>query len=184
MPLIHRDLSCLVVIDVQDKFVAKLPAAEREPLLERIAWLVDVARALAIPIVATTEGEGPSLIDVPARDKRVFGLYGQDDLRAAIDATGRREHVLVGLETDVCIAHSAIGLIDAGYRVCVIEDACGSPAPHHERGLRRIAAAGAVITDAKGIDYEWCRDVATDDRLRELEISAEPGLDDDWGDLR
>ena len=165
--LCDRDQSCLVVIDVQQCFLDKL--ADPAPLVARIMWLVEIARALAIPIVATAEGDSPvAIAQLAARDKRVFGLAGQDDLRAAIAATGRREHVLVGLETDVCVAHSALGLLAAGYRVAVIEDAVGSPPPHHERGLRRIAAAGAVVTDTKGIYYEWCRDVATEDRVRAL----------------
>jgi nicotinamidase-related amidase len=78
-----------------------------------------------------------------------------------VHKTGRSEFVLVGLETDVCIAHSALGLIDQGFRVAAIEDATGSPQPHHDAGLRRMAAGGVVITTTKGIYYEWVRDLAT-----------------------
>ncbi len=42
--------------------------------------------------------------------------------------------------------------------MAVIEDATASPPPHHEAGLRRIAGAGGVITNCKGIHYEWVRD--------------------------
>ena len=68
--------------------------------------------------------------------------------------------VLVGLETDVCVAQSALGLAAAGYRVAVIDDACGSPAPNHAAGLRRLRDAGVVVTNTKGIFYEWVRDLA------------------------
>ena len=53
-----------------------------------------------------------------------------------------------------------------GYRVAVISDATASPPPHHEAGIRRIAAAGGIITTCKGIHYEWVRDLATLARLR------------------
>jgi len=170
--LFDRDASCLVVIDVQQYFLAKLPFAERGPLVARIAWLMRVARALEIPIIATAEDvarDGPLVPALAALlpegqgvfDKLVFGLYDQADIRAAVDARGRKDFVLVGLETDVCIAHSALGLAAAGYRVAVLEDACGSPPPHHEAGLRRMRGAGVTVTPIKGMYYEWVRDLAT-----------------------
>lgn len=169
--LLNRAQCCLVVIDVQQYFLDKLPLHEREPLVDRIAWLMRVARLLEIPIIGTAEdikNDGPLvpalMAELPAGaqvfDKKVFGLMGQDDIRAAIEASGKRECVLVGLETDVCIAHSAIGLVNAGYRVAAISDATGTPPPHQESGLARMAQAGVTITNTKGVYYEWVRDLA------------------------
>jgi nicotinamidase-related amidase len=61
------------------------------------------------------------------------------------------------METDVCVAHSAIGLLDRGLRVAVVSDATFSPGDMHEHGLRRIADAGAAVIHAKGVYYEWIR---------------------------
>jgi len=169
--VIARDDCALLVIDVQDYFLNKLPEAERGPLVARIGWLMRVARELAIPILATAEdiaNDGPlvpeltALLpgDQPVFDKRVFGLHGQADIAAAARGLGRGSFVLVGLETDVCVAHSTLGLLHAGHRVAVIEDACGSPAPNHEAGLRRLRDAGVMVTNTKGIFYEWVRDLA------------------------
>ena len=186
--LIDRTQSCLVVIDVQQYFLDKLPLDQREPLAERIAWLIRVARALDIPIIATAEDierDGPlvsSLADeLPPGskifDKMTFGLFGQPDIRAAVEASGRRDFVLVGLETDVCIAHSAIGLLEGGYRVAVVDDATGSPPPHHDHGLRRMAAAGVMITSVKGVYYEWVRDLKTNAAIKaKLPQVLPPGL--------
>jgi nicotinamidase-related amidase len=170
--LFQREQSCLVVIDVQQYFLDKLPAGRVAPLVARIAWLIRVACALDIPIIATAEdiaangGLVPALMaELPAGatvfDKMVFGLNDQPDIRAAVTATGRSEFVLVGLETDVCVAHSALGLAAAGHRVAVLEDACGSPPPHHEAGIWRIREAGITVTNVKGMHYEWVRDLAT-----------------------
>lgn len=170
--LLDRGQSCLVVIDVQQYFLDKLPPDQRQPLVDRIAWLMAVACLLDIPIVATAEDiaqDGPLVPAVMAElppqtqvfDKKVFGLYDQPDIRAAVDALGKRDAVLVGLETDVCIAHSALGLAGAGYRVAVIDDATASPPPHHEYGLQRMAMAGIMRTSVKGLYYEWVRDVKT-----------------------
>lgn len=171
-PLFTADRCALVVIDVQDYFLAKLPLDWRKPLVERIAWLMQVASILEIPVIATAEDiarDGPLVPDLEKQlpvgasvhDKKVFGLCGQSDILETVRKTGRSECVLVGLETDVCICHSALGLLDQGFRVAAIEDATASPPPHHEAGLRRMAAAGVVLTNTKGIYYEWVRGLAT-----------------------
>jgi nicotinamidase-related amidase len=177
--LFHRDTSCLLVIDVQQYFLAKLPFDERAPLVARIAWLMRVARALEIPVVATAEDiarDGPLVPELAALlpegqavfDKLVFGLYDQADIRDAVTASGRNEFVLVGLETDVCIAHSALGLAAAGHRVVVLADGCGSPPPHHAAGLDRLRGAGVMVTTIKGMYYEWVRDLATLARVKAI----------------
>jgi nicotinamidase-related amidase len=171
-PLFTADKCALVVIDVQGYFLAKIPLDWRKPLVERIVWLMQVASILEIPVIATAEDiarAGPLVPklekQLPAgasvHDKKVFGLCGQSDILEAIGQTGRSEFVLVGLETDVCICHSALGLLDQGFRVAVIEDATASPPPHHDAGLRRMAAGGAILTNTKGIYYEWVRDLTT-----------------------
>jgi nicotinamidase-related amidase len=176
-PLFSADKCALIVIDVQDYFLAKLPLDWRKPLVERIAWLMQVASLLEIPVIATAEdiaSDGPLVPDLEKQmhpgasvyDKKVFGLCGQADILEAVRQTGRSEFVLVGLETDVCVAHSALGLIDQGFRVAAIEDATASPPPHHEAGLRRMAAGGVILTTTKGIYYEWVRDLATHARVK------------------
>ena len=186
--LFDRDRSCLVVIDVQQYFLDKLPPDQSQPLVERIAWLMRVARVLGIPIIATAEdiaNDGPLVADLvnelpegsTVHDKMVFGLAGQPSIIDDVKRTGRGEFVLVGLETDVCIAHSAIGLMELGYRVAVIDDATESPPPDHGLGITRMRAAGAVITSVKGIYYEWMRDLATLHRTQdELKALLPPGL--------
>ena len=176
--LIERDRSCLVVIDVQQYFLDKLPLGWRGPLVGRIAWLMRAAGLLDIPVVATAEDVQrvgalvPDLVRClppgapPVFDKAVFGLWDQADIRAALEATGRDCFVLAGLETDVCVAHSALGLRAAGYPVAIVADACGSPPPNHEYGLRRLGGAGAVLTTVKGVFYEWTRTVETARRVR------------------
>lgn len=170
--LFHRDQSCLLVIDVQQYFLDKLPLDQRAPLVARIGWFMRVAKGLEIPVIATAEDiakDGPLVPELSAQlpqgatvfDKRVFGAMGQADIREAVLATGRKEFVLVGLETDVCIAHSAMGLAELGHRVAVIADGCASPPPHHEAGLRRLRDSGVLVTTMKGIFYEWVRDLAT-----------------------
>ncbi|MBL8894561.1 MAG: isochorismatase family protein [Rhizobiales bacterium] len=186
--LVDRNDSCLGVIDVQENFLAKLPLHERSILVARILWLVKVAARLDIPILATAEDMNRNGPLVPAlatalppqthiHNKMVFGLTGQDDIRAAATKLSRRSFVLTGLETDVCIAQSALGLAAAGFDVTVIADACGSPPPHHHDGIERLRDAGIRITTTKGLFYEWIRDLETyRDRVTDLVDEAPAGL--------
>ena len=186
--LFERDRSCLIVIDVQQYFLDKLPAEQRAPFVARIAWLMHVARSLGIPIIATAEdiaNDGPLVAELfdelppgsTVHDKMEFGLAGQPSILDDVTRTGRNEFVLVGMETDVCVAHSAIGLMDLGFRVAVIDDATASPPPHHDYGIARVSGAGAVITSVKGIYYEWVRDLATMHATRaHMPATLPPGL--------
>jgi nicotinamidase-related amidase len=166
MPLLDRDDSVLAVVDAQPGF---LPS-EAERALLRMAWLVAVAAALGVPVVVTeeeAERNGPTHPLVaerlpaaaPILAKPTFGLASTPEILEAVRATGRGSVVVIGCETDVCVAQSAVGLQDAGFRVVVVEDATFSPGEMYERGLSRIAAEGVARNHAKGVAYEWLRTV-------------------------
>ncbi len=87
--------------------------------------------------------------------KPVFALSACPAILQDVTRHGRSTVVLCGLETDVCVAQSALGLLDAGKRVVVVEDAVASPGPAHAQGLARMARAGVELLGVKGLGYEW-----------------------------
>ena len=166
MALLDRDDTVLVVVDAQPGVLA----AEAEPAVERMAWLVAIAVRLGIPVVVTEEEperngstEGRVVAQLPAGAKVLrkptFGLAGTPEILEAVRATGRVTAVLLGCETDVCVAQSAIGLHEEGFACVVVEDATFSPGEMHERGLVRLAGEGIRRNHAKGVTYEWLRTV-------------------------
>lgn len=167
--LIDPDDCVLVVIDVQADFLARVEDETKDGLLERIAFLALGARFCGIPIVASVEspddwgGLHPALVeavgDAPVLPKVVFGLADDPLVGPAVRDTGRGTAVLVGLETDVCVAQSALGLMDEGRRVVVVEDAVGSPGSAHAAGLDRMRRAGVIPVVTKQLHYEWMRTV-------------------------
>lgn len=171
---------------MQTGFFSAQEGLDRDALASasaRAAWLAGVAAALGAPAVVTEEdaarnGATDEAIlaalppSTPILEKRVFGLAGQPDILAAVEATGRRTAVLVGAETDVCVAQSSLGLLDRGYRVEVVADATFSPGAMHDFGLRRMREAGVVEMHAKGVYYEWVRTLAEARRFED----AKPGL--------
>lgn len=166
MPLLDRDDSVLLVVDAQPGF---LPA-EAEAAVERMAWLVALAARLGVPVVVTEEEpERNGATDArvanrlpagtPVFRKSTFGLAAAPEILAAVRTTARETIVIVGCETDVCVAQSAIGLRAAGFECAVVEDATFSPAEMHDRGLARLLSEGVARNHAKGVTYEWLRTV-------------------------
>ena len=172
MPLLAREDSLLVVIDLQPRFWGdRLDADDLRRARDaaaRAAWLAGVASALGIPAVITEEEpgrNGPTDAAVlaalrpaaPVFTKPVFGLADCPDIMASIGSTGRRTAVLAGYETDVCVTHSAVGLKEAGYRVVVAEDAVYSPFGAQVPGMARLRDLGLELVHCKGIYYDWVR---------------------------
>jgi nicotinamidase-related amidase len=186
--LLDRDDSLLVVIDAQPGF-HRTPDERVPGILARIGWLAAVAAALQVPVVVTEEDaerNGATAPDIAARllpgtpilAKPVFGLADVPEILAAVEATGRQTAVLVGMETDVCVAQSALGLLDRGMRVAVVSDATYSPGGMHDHGLRRIADAGGAVSHAKGVYYEWIRtlDAARAFEREHPDLAEPPGF--------
>jgi nicotinamidase-related amidase len=172
MPLIERDDSLLVVVDLQPHFWGDRLGADdlrdAERVVGRAAWLAGTATALGMPAVVTEEDPekngrtdeavlaalGP---DAPVFDKPIFGLAECPEIMDAIRATGRTTVVLAGFETDVCVTHSAVGLSEQGFRVVVVEDAVYSPFGANVPGIRRLRDLGIELAHCKAVYYDWVR---------------------------
>jgi nicotinamidase-related amidase len=171
MPLVDHEDCVLVVIDAQEGFYGdSLPpeeSARAREALNRMTWLAKVARRLAVPAVLTEEDPERNgttydqiadvFDDAGPVVKPTFGLTATAEIVGRIESTRRNTAVLVGFETDVCVAQSAIGLHERGMRVVVVEDAVFSPGEMHERGLARMVSEGVELNHCKGLAYEWAR---------------------------
>lgn len=164
----------VLVIDAQQEFYPvdrlDVDGDALETMFLRAAWLAAVAGRLNVPIVVTEEdaaihGRTSPVIraalpmETPVFPKWTFGAADNPEILAAIEATGRRTTILLGLETDVCVAHSALGLQERGKRVVVVHDVLYSPGRAHANGLGRIERAGIETVSAKELVYDWLRTV-------------------------
>lgn len=168
VPRLAAGSSVLVVIDVQDKLLAKMPTGPE--LVRNVAFLLDAAGLLGVPVSATEQypkGLGPTTPeiarrlppDVPA--KTAFSGCGAAGFLAGLKTLGREAVVVVGMEAHVCVSQTAFDLLDAGFRVFVPIDAVASRfAIDHEVAVRRLERAGAIATTAEQVAFEWLRDAA------------------------
>jgi nicotinamidase-related amidase len=124
--LIEVSDSILIVIDIQPSFVKKENKNENNLLLQRMCWVIKVAKWLGVPLIVTAEdiprtgnvsAEVAEILplDTKIYNKMTFGLAAQPDILEAVQQTRRNTAVLIGYESDVCVAHSALGLMDLGY---------------------------------------------------------------------
>jgi nicotinamidase-related amidase len=175
MPHLSSDESVLVVIDAQPGFYGgdrrDVDVAHKQSALDRAAWICGVASALGVPILVTEEDvatNGPTDPEVqrhlptgtPVFAKTVFGANDNPSIDGALRAHGRTAVVLVGMETDVCVAHSAIGWRSDGLRVVVVHDAVYSAGHGHDNGIARLTREGVELLSAKELYYEWLRNLA------------------------
>lgn len=166
----------LLVIDLQEKLVAAV--ADGPKVAANAARLVRGARLLGVPAQATEQyprGLGttvPSIAElIPERSSKLtFACCSVPQVLEQL--YGRRiQHVtLAGVEAHVCVAQTALDLLDLGFRVQVPADAVGSRSPFdRDVALRRLEAAGAVISTTEAVLFEWCE---TADRPEFKAISA------------
>ena len=92
---------------------------------------------------------------------------GAEQLALLVDgwrADGLYRVLVCGIETHVCVAQTALDLLADGWQVYVAVDAVGSRRDvDHETALRRMEAAGAVLTSTEAAMFEWCRIAGTSD---------------------
>jgi len=168
--LLTAEHSLLMLIDLQSKLA---PAIHNNAEVEQhCRWLVEVARELAVPVLATEQypqGLGvtvPSLLNLlkseEILEKIHFSAAQEPHIQAALADTGRRQIVLCGTETHVCVLQTALDLVAAGYQVFVVAEACGSRRDSDKQlALGRLQQAGAVIVSREMVAFEWLQQAGT-----------------------
>lgn len=165
--------SVLVVVDIQPKFMAAIHEAER--VSARSLFLTKVAKILEIPILATEQNMdrmGPTEPAIAALVDQTFGKMcfscgGCTPFMEALAATGRKQAILVGIETHICVSQTALDLQAAGYDVVVCPDSLSARTQdRHKLGMERMRDAGIVPIHTEAVAYEWLQ-TAEHPRFRE-----------------
>ena len=187
--LVNVDDSVLVLIDIQDHFLNKYDQAKSQSLVGKVSWLLNVAEHLGVPVVAMAEAieiSGPLTQTIQdalpngtkVHNKDFFGIAGNPEILDEVAATGRKTAICIGVETDVCVAQSAIGLLSEGYNVVTLRDAVASMDADEEIGIGRMRDAGVAISSVKALYYEWLRSVTKTvnlgKKVPELETTIRP----------
>ncbi len=162
--LLHRSSSRLLIVDVQVKLVASLEESTQKRLLEACRFLVEGARTMGIPVIATEQypqGLGPTVSSLTEfansrPTKKRFSAVECSGLPTAAD-DDRFQVVVAGMETHVCVLQTVLDLLASGYQTFVALDAVSARRSiDHEVAIQRMANSGAIITTAESALFEWC----------------------------
>ncbi|MEP0766399.1 MAG: isochorismatase family protein [Fimbriimonadia bacterium] len=178
--LFDKDASALVVVDIQKPFLD--PCDDKDRVVRRSRFLIQAARVMSIPILATLQyatrmgGMVPEIQEVLPEDclptdKLCFSCYGAEKFAMDLQASGRRQVVLCGIETHICINQTAHDLLHAGYTVGIPTDAVSARGKkNHKYALHRMANAGAILTNSESVVYEWLYQSGTPEFKQILEL--------------
>ncbi|BCR04712.1 hydrolase [Desulfuromonas versatilis] len=156
---LDKDKAALVVVDVQEKLIPAMPEKVYRQTLKSIQFLVEGARHLKLPVVATEQypkGLGRTVSDLAqaCQDKLVekvsFGCCGEPSFLETLKSLGRSQIIVTGMEAHVCVYQTVLGLLDAGYHVHLVRDAIISRGKiDYLNALENAARAGATVTTAE-----------------------------------
>ena len=148
--------SVVVFIDHQPQMLFGVASIDRSQLINNVTLFAKVAREFKVPTVLTAvETESfsgyvwPQLLDVfpgqPVVERSSMNAWDDAGFRKAIEATGRKNVILTGLWTEVCVTWPAISMLEAAAQ---------------EAALSRMVQAGAIRLTTIPALLEWQRDWA------------------------
>lgn len=171
--LLTPENCAVVLIDYQPEQYRTVTTATREEIDLNVIALCKLARAYRVPVIVSTVGVDmgvntgtaeaimAELPGVPEIDRTGVNAWEDAEFRAAVEATGRRNIVMAGLWTEVCLTFPTLDMQAEGYSVYPVADALGGISPvAHGQALERMRAAGATPITAIQFGSELMRNWA------------------------
>lgn len=175
MMRLDRTQAVLLLVDMQERL---LPVIHDWPhILENAQRLLRATHILGMPALVTEQyprGLGPTVASLrttieqthggTAFEKLTFSAMGSEVFRKALEALGRRQILLAGVETHVCVFQTAQELLANGYQVSLLTDAVSSRSPNNrDVGIRRMSADGAALSSTEMALFELLRQAGNDE---------------------
>ena len=170
--MLHREQAALIVIDIQDIIMPKTSSVA-DNYLNEVGRIIQVAHTLELPILATEqypekfgstntqiiEHLGENIHPIP---KLSFSCFGSPEFRTALEATGRKQLLVVGMETHICVMQTVLDAMNEGYEAFAVRDAIVSRKKReYATGLKRMARNGAQVVTTQMAIFELLREAGT-----------------------
>lgn len=170
---LDRKSAVLVIIDVQEKLCKAMDPEVLDRLTANTSILLEAAKELGIPVIATEQyvkGLGETLpvlkekLNGPALEKMAFSCCGDSAFLNRLAGLGRRQVIITGMETHVCVLQTVLELLERDYRVHLVRDAVMSRRRDNWFvGLETAQAAGAVVTSTEAALFQLLRVAGTEE---------------------
>jgi nicotinamidase-related amidase len=172
--LLRPEDSIVVLADHQPYQFTNLNSHEPTMIINNVVGLAKTAKVFNVPTILTTviEERGGYLIkglqDVFPEQKPInrtfINMWQDPHVTEIVKKSGRKQLIIAGLFTEICVAMPAIQALAEGYDVFVVTDACGAVTIEaHDMAVRRMIQAGVVPINWLAVLGEWQRDWARAD---------------------
>lgn len=173
---ILKEESCGLVIDIQERLFPHIH--QHEILLKNTEILIKGLRILDVPILVTEQyrkGLGltippiqAALIEFNAIEKMAFSCCDNNDFVSSLKILNRKNIIISGIETHVCVLQTVMDLIQQGYQPVVVEN-CVSSRKENDKtvAIHRMRQSGAVITTYESILFELAR-ISGNDKFKAI----------------
>jgi len=174
--------AAIVLIDHQPGVLGMIKSLPPELVTANAATLGRLGEQMSIPLVITSTRENleflgttlpalqkaaPNAYERRVRRPGTLNAFHDDKFVRAVKATERKNLIMAGILTDVCMWHAAVGAVEAGYSVRVVADACGTSTVLGDQvTYDRMRDLGVVITTTNGVLFELYPDLATPEGQR------------------
>ena len=163
--------TCLFVIDIQGKLAQLMH--KKEAVYRNIQILIQGAQLLKMPILWTEqvpEKLGPTIPEIadllPGQSpltKSSFSCYGDSVTVSKLKQLNRKQVIVTGIETHICVFQTVADLLEDGYEVHLIGDAVSSRSPKNRRiAINRMESLGAIISSTEMALFELLRTAEAD----------------------
>lgn len=170
--MLRRDEALLVIVDIQERLAVAM--TEKERVVTNTLHLIESAKLLGVPLLITEQypkGLGPTVPEVRNAvqsyapiEKISFSCCGEKFFMEAVQETSKKQIILVGMETHVCVLQTCIDLLQNGYFVHIVSDAICSRTKHnYKTAIKYMRDAGAVITCTETVLFQLLTKAGTEE---------------------
>ena len=171
---LNREDSLLLVVDVQERLVPAIHKDLYPRALRNMQIMIEAAGTLGLPILLTEQypkGLGPTVQEIllpldgkqfTRIEKVTFSCARDEGFLQAVAAANRRQILIVGMETHVCVYQTSVDLTRAGYSVFVLDDAVSSRYMHnYQSALQALRDAGCTVFSTETAVFQLLKVAAT-----------------------
>lgn len=173
---LDKDQAAVLLVDHQAGLLSLVRDVEPDKFRNNVLALADLAKYFRLPTILTTSFEtgpnGPLMPELKAMFPQApyvarpgnINAWDNEEFVAAVRATGRRQLLIAGVVTEVCVAFPALSAIEAGYEVFVVTDASGTfdEITRHSAWDRMSQAGAQLVTwfaAACELHRDWRNDI-------------------------
>lgn len=163
--MLNIKTSALIIIDIQEKLVNA--ANKGNSVAVNMAKVSKAAQILSIPTIITEQypkGLGKTATEIETSsdteifEKTSFSALLEPEFAEEVQSLNKKQIVIGGIETHICVLQTVIDLISEGFEVYVLKDCCSSRREQeHLTGIDLMKQYGAKITSAEIVLFEWLK---------------------------